>query len=194
MNIKPIFNPDTNVDQSNYYWFQEGFLQPEVDQIEELAAGYPEEKATIVGEDSDEVRKSNIKWLHPGPDTEWIYDRLMNCITEANDQIWKFDLKSILDSIQYTVYNGGGGHYHWHMDIGPGDISHRKISAIVQLSNEEDYTGGDFEISTGRGIYLVPKAKGTVALFPSFMLHRVTPVITGTRKSLVLWAGGGHYK
>jgi len=30
-------------------------------------------------------------------------------------------------------------------------------------------------------------------LFPSFMHHRITPVTKGTRKSLVLWVGGGSY-
>ena len=80
------------------------------------------------------------------------------------------------------------------MDIGPDAIAHRKISLVVQLSDSDDYVGGDFEIQTGRGVQSVSRTKGTVALFPSFLFHRVTPVISGTRKSLVLWAGGGHYK
>jgi PKHD-type hydroxylase len=80
------------------------------------------------------------------------------------------------------------------MDIGPNSIAHRKVSIIVQLSDEKDYTGGDFQIHTGRGIQALSKEKGMVAIFPSYLLHRVTPVLSGTRKSLVLWAGGGHYQ
>jgi len=194
MNVKPIFEPDLSVDQTNFYWFKEGFSSDEIDQINTLSDSYPFERATFVGGDSDDVRKSNIKWLHAHEPTEWIYDRLMACINEANNQLWKFDLHSLHDSIQYTVYEGGGGHYNWHMDIGPDAIAHRKISLVVQLSDSDDYVGGDFEIQTGRGVQSVSRTKGTVALFPSFLFHRVTPVISGTRKSLVLWAGGGHYK
>lgn len=45
----------------------------------------------------------------------------------------------------------------------------------------------------------VPYEAGTIAadrhvVSPSFLLHRVTPVHSGTRKSLVLWVGGGSYR
>jgi len=40
----------------------------------------------------------------------------------------------------------------------------------------------------------MPRGKGVSTFFPSFTMHRVTPVTKGTRKSLVLWIGGEHYK
>ena len=39
-----------------------------------------------------------------------------------------------------------------------------------------------------------PKGKGTVVIFPSYMMHRVSEVTKGTRESLVLWVGGDHYR
>jgi len=194
MNSKLIFEPDLSVDQTNFYFFEKGFCKADLNKIDKIAKKYPDEKATFVSGDSENIRKSTIKWLHPDENTEWIYDCLMTYVNEANNTLWKFDLHSIIDSIQYTVYNGGGGHYDWHMDIGPDSIAHRKVSIVVQLSDEKDYTGGDFQIHTGRGIQALSKEKGMVAIFPSYLLHRVTPVLSGTRKSLVLWAGGGHYK
>jgi PKHD-type hydroxylase len=113
--------------------------------------------------------------------------------TEAN-QLWGFDLHSIIDDIQFTEYEAGGGHYDWHIDIGPKTISHRKISIVIQLSDPEDYEGGDLELMPGNYSFAVPKKKGAVVLFPSFILHRVTPVTSGLRRSAVLWVGGSHYK
>jgi PKHD-type hydroxylase len=82
------------------------------------------------------------------------------------------------------------------MDIGSqGFMPFRKLSVTVQLSDPDEYDGGDLQFWTG-GQYPIsgPRGKGNVVIFPSFLLHRVTPVTTGTRKSFVLWLGGGHYK
>jgi PKHD-type hydroxylase len=79
------------------------------------------------------------------------------------------------------------------MDIGPHPINHRKISITIQLSDPDEYEGGDLELWAGVGQVKAPRFQGCAVLFPSYILHRVTPVITGTRKSLVLWVGGGHY-
>lgn len=125
---------------------------------------------------------------------EWVIDKIINQVTEANNTIWNFDLKSIIDSIQYTEYDGNGGHYDWHMDIGPGTISHRKISIVIQLSDPDEYIGGDLQLMTGTQHVTVPRGKGNVVIFPSFLLHRVVPLTGGNRKSLVLWVGGDHYR
>jgi len=101
------------------------------------------------------------------------------------------------EQIQYTEYYGTNkGHYDWHMDLGSqGFMKFRKISVTVQLSDSNEYEGGDLQIWTG-GQYpmTAPRGKGNVVIFPSFMMHRVTPVTSGTRKSFVLWLGGEHYK
>jgi PKHD-type hydroxylase len=193
MHSRPIFNPDLEIDQTEYYWFENGFSSNEVDTILETTKNYEFQQATFISGNSKDIRDSSIKWLTPDNNTTWIYDRLMNFVSEANS-LWKFDIHSVLDDIQYTEYRGGGGHYDWHIDIGPNSISHRKISVIVQLSNPSEYNGGILEINTGSNIKQTSNKKGAVIVFPSFLQHRVTPVSSGLRKSLVLWAGGGHYK
>ena len=117
-------------------------------------------------------------------------------IKEANDTIWNFDLYSVLDDIQYTEYHAtNDGHYGWHQDIGPGALSTRKVSITVQLSGPDEYEGGDLEYwKGGQDIQKAPRGKGVVFIFPSYMMHRVTPVTKGVRRSFVLWVGGGHYK
>jgi PKHD-type hydroxylase len=194
MILAPIFDVDTSVDQTNYYCFKQGFSEQELEWIDNLKELYPYEVATVVGgDDIQDVRKSKVKWIHIDNQSHWVYDKIKSFIVEAN-QIWKFDLSSIIDSIQYTEYYDDGGHYGWHMDIGQSPINHRKVSITIQLSDPEDYDGGELEIWTGTGIQKVEKHKGCAILFPSYMLHRITPVTKGTRKSLVLWVGGSNFR
>ena len=107
------------LDQTNYYWFKEGFTLNEIKSIENLSMDFPFEKATTISSNSeDKARKSQIKWLHLNPQTNWVYDKIIDMAIEANTT-WKFNLHSVIDSIQYTEYYEGGGQYDWHVDIGP---------------------------------------------------------------------------
>jgi PKHD-type hydroxylase len=128
---------------------------------------------------------------------------MMALSIEANDALWHFDLRSALECIQYTEYYASeNGHYDWHQDIGPGELpSRRKVSITIQLSESDEYEGGELLIckgSNGNGQLdansKCQRGKGVSVLFPSYMMHRVTPVTKGTRKSLVLWVGGSHYR
>lgn len=193
MNLRPSFDPNPNPNQSNYYWFDKVFSEKELFEIDKLQAKYQFNNGTTVGETEGDIRKSKIKWLPYTEESSWLYSKLADMVKEANS-IWEFDLNSIIDNIQYTEYYGGGGEYGWHMDIGPHPINHRKISITIQLSEPDGYLGGNLELWTGVGQVTAPRSKGCAVLFPSFMMHRVTPVASGTRKSLVLWVGGGAYK
>ena len=79
----------------------------------------------------------------------------------------------------------------------------RKLSVTVSLSNPEDYEGGllEFdlrnidEINTNNIIKckeILPK--GSIVVFPSYTWHRVSPVTSGTRLSLVQWNLGPGFK
>lgn len=200
-----IFDSGTNSPQQ-WYWFQNGLTREEVDKVIKLASELPEaERATTIGSgDGGSVRSSMIKWIPTHNATwNWLYERMMDLSVEANDELWKFDLRTALESIQYTEYYASeNGHYDWHQDIGPGELpSKRKVSITIQLSESDEYEGGDLMICTGSNgsgqldnNEICPRGKGVGVLFPSYMMHRVSPVTKGTRKSLVLWVGGGHYR
>lgn len=196
MNVKPIIPQNTNIDQTNYYTFGKIFSDEELVWISNLQNLYPLVGATVIGSESETnpIRKSSIKWIHHDEYSAWLYDKMVDLAIKANNELWDFNLHSVLDSIQYTEYYNDGGHYDWHVDVGPGSINHRKISITVQLSDPEEYEGGDFELWTGGEFKTLPKSKGDVIIFPSFLMHRITPITKGTRKSLVLWIGGGSYK
>jgi PKHD-type hydroxylase len=194
MDLYPIYGIDNTINQTNYYSFDSAFSEQELEWINNLQNLYNFEIASTIAGDTTEFRKSKIKWLQHDSKSAWVYDRIRDLSVQANDAIWKFNLHSIIDSIQYTEYYEGGGHYNWHTDIGPGSINHRKISVTIQLSDPNEYEGGDLEIWSGGNFQTMPKQKGEAVLFPSFLLHRVTPVTKGVRKSLVLWVGGSPYK
>lgn len=198
MNIRPVFDNNPYIDQTEYFWYQEGFSEEELEWLDNLKNLYPYEIASVIGStdptESKDIRHSRIKWINLDERSEWLYEKLKNFAIDANNSIWNFNLHSIVDSIQYTEYPEGGGHYDWHVDIGPGSINHRKISIVTQLSDPEEYEGGELEIWAGGSFKVIPKIKGCTVLFPSFLMHRVTPVTKGLRRSLVLWVGGDSYK
>jgi PKHD-type hydroxylase len=131
---------------------------------------------------------------------QWIYRELHPLVHEANQAAgWNYHW-DWSESCQFTKYDGSKKqHYDWHTDAGVrinenGKV--RKLSMIVALVDGSQYEGGDFEINTSspekEEIYVIKEAKikGTVVVFPSFVWHRVKPVTSGTRYSLVNWHQG----
>jgi PKHD-type hydroxylase len=70
----------------------------------------------------------------------------------------------------------------------------RKLSLVMQLSDPYEYEGGELQLKTGHNDITIPKQKGLVTIFPSFTLHRVTPLTSGTRRTLVVWVAGPPFK
>ena len=174
----------------NYYWFKKAFSEEEIERIEKISKKYTKESATTFGDNKD-YRKSDIKWLNENDETKWIYERFREAINVANDEQFEFVLNPLLhETLQYTEYDSKKeGHYGWHIDIGEGKFGGRKLSIVLMLN--DDYEGGELEIWE-KGF--VPKGKGNLFVFPSYLLHRVMPVTKGLRKSLVLWANGPTLK
>lgn len=198
----PCFPSNPKLDLVNYYFFPKGFDSFDIDRILSISELYEFQDAKVHTHDNSEtvdveIRESSIKWLIAEVDkTEWIYERLMGCVIEANTEMWGFDINHFKDAIQYTEYHDDKkGHYDWHIDIGTGNSGTRKISIVVQLSDPEDYEGGELQLQTGGENHIsIIKKKGAITLFPSYLTHRVTPVTKGIRKSLVLWVGGSTFR
>jgi PKHD-type hydroxylase len=134
-------------------------------------------------------RRTKISWIPKTRDFLHLYKLLFELIKKSNDEFYNFKLSEIIESIQYSVYTSEDqGHYDWHVDMGPTHF--RKLSVVCHLSDPSEYEGGNLQINTGGNIVDVEKSLGTVIIFPSYMLHRVTPVTRGTRRTLVLWISG----
>ena len=83
--------------------------------------------------------------------------------------------------------------YDWHLDIGKTDTSTRKLSLSVQLTDPNDYEGGELVLRDYQNERPV-KELGSVIVFPSYLSHRVNRVTTGERWSLVAWVHGPPFR
>ena len=180
------------------------FTQEELGWIENIADGL-EEDIPQMGEalpNGDQpwrnvdFRKSKVKWIGMNPDTRWLFDKISWLIAQANRDLFKFDIWGHWETgIQYTIYDEQGSHYDWHMDIGAGLSSIRKLSITVLLNEPEvDFNGGDLEFKQAKENVAVPRVGNSAVIFPSYMLHRVSPVNAGVRKSLVFWCTGPPFR
>ena len=126
------------------------------------------------------TRKSSIGWVS---DLGFLNERLTNKLRET------FDINGMevtgLGPFQFTEYNKGE-YFNWHMD---GDNTlHRDRFASIVIQLNGDYGGGILQIKNiKRELVPMENKIGTLYIFDSRLLHRVTPVETGVRYSLVNW-------
>ena len=192
---KVIIEKDVSeVVQNNYYWFKTGFNDDDISKIIKISENYEFNTGTTFSGIDENYRRSKVKWLSYNDDSKWLYDKIFKYATEANNNCYKFRLHYLQDSLQYTFYDSSNeGKYDWHLDIGKGSNSLRKLSGVILLNDTSEFEGGLLQMMTGSKPITIPLEKGSVVFFPSFILHRVTPVTKGKRISLVFWIGGDHY-
>ena len=182
------------VELDNFYFFREVFSKDEIEKILAEASKYQYETGRVTNTVDHTYRSSKIKWIKQNESSKWIYDKLATLVKKANDALWKFDLIGFGEDVQIGEYEADqNGHYDWHLDVGK-KTCYRKISISVQLSNPDEYEGGELQFQVGRNVIVAPKEVGTAILFPSYFLHRVTPVTNGRRCSLVLWVSGKPFR
>ena len=162
-----------------------------------------------------DLRNSKNAWI---PSEHWIGGFIWHYIERANRENFLYDITNIdSESIQYTSYSVGQ-YYGWHTDsdlsihykpeeikesetINPIEYlnktceSVRKISFVLQLSDPDDYEGGNLQLLASNGKpYFAPRKRGTIILFDSRTQHRVLKVTKGIRKSLVGWVVGPRWR
>ena len=159
-------------------------------------------------------RNSKNAWV---PTTHWTAGLVWHYVERANRENFLYDIRNIDgESMQFTQY-GIGEFYGWHNDAGisgqykPVSVGNhhegraqdylnenlelvRKLSFVVQLSDPDDYEGGNLQLLAEDGkSYFAPRKRGTVIVFDSRTQHRVLKVTKGVRKSLVGWVVGKRW-
>lgn len=180
-----------------FHLIPEALSPEECDQLIALCQSGPMKDAGLVRQTkSHEIRRAELSWLDDLPEAAWVMDRMVRLVAQANRDSFGFDLTEFAESPQVARYGAEReGHFDWHTDIGAGALAaKRKLTIVVQLSEPEAYDGGALELRPDSHIRHVPRDRGTAVLFPSFVLHRVTPVIFGTRWSLTLWSHGPAFR
>lgn len=111
-----------------------------------------------------------------------------------NAMSYRFDLTGFSERIQYSVDHGSeGGHHDWHVDQGPL-MTRRKHSLSRQLTDPSHYQCGDLQFLAGSNIGTAPRDRGMLIAFPSYGVHLVAAVASGTRNSLVIWITGPQFR
>ena len=136
------------------------------------------------------TRKTQLKWL----DANDTINRVMrDYMMEANSNFFNYEITR-QELIQFGKYENGG-HYTWHQDpIKEQTDICRKLTTAIFLSDPTTYEGGVFEFYDGDNITIPTVDQGSVIVFASQDWHRVTPVTSGVRFSLVQWAVGPKFK
>ena len=200
-------------------WYFTDIPSDIVDSIEkDLSVNYEQnmEQSRLVGNGIDlGKRNSQNTWV---PAHHWISGFCWHYVNKANQENFLYDVSNIdCNSIQFTKYEEGQ-HYGWHNDAGILALSKpsfdgknnsliatdflnqkaeliRKLSFVLQLSDPEDYDGGNLQLLNEEGnSYFAPRKKGTMIVFDSRTQHRVLKVKRGVRKSLVGWVVGPRWK
>jgi len=205
----------------NCYTFKSVFSDEACDKIIEIGEALPTEDGQAGGQVNKDFRNSKISWIAPherylaeppiNPEAPagdmyqeynacWIYEKLAALVYKANAESWQFQIDGFREKLQYTRYehdpdDPAPAKFDAHLDLGGTNINRcRKISAVVQLSGSNAYEGGDLEIHRSDSPMTATRERGSVTLFPSYLMHRVTAVTGGKRSSLVVWLSGEPFR
>jgi len=176
------------------YCFYSGiFTDEEIDNIIKIGNAEDIINAEVEGK-NDGVRNTKISWVPSNkPQNVWLFQKLTDIIHSANNRYFNFDIDAI-ENLQYSLYNEGYFYKnHTDMLVNAPRYKVRKLSFSLQLTDEDEYDGGDLTFLDNTKLQ-PPKSKGTIVLFPSYTLHNVSMVTRGTRKVLVGWVIGPSFK
>ena len=180
------------VDKVDHYAFwNNAFSREECQTIINIAKN----KGLIQGKTKgvSDVRDSKICWLYPNDAMDWAFRRVTDIILNLNERFFQFDLFAFNEGFQFTNYEAPSGKYGKHIDRGI-NMPVRKLSISIQLTNPEEYEGGELYLYEQDKGNLMDKTQGTLIMFPSYVLHEVMPVTKGERNSLVTWVTGKQFK
>lgn len=184
--------------QESHAFWEGAFSPPECESIIKMGIDKGLKQGGVQSLDDNnavdtDIRSCSVSWINPIEESDWLYRRCSSITIELNKQFFNFDLFGILEDMQFTRYEASGERYGKHIDVSiNGSI--RKLSFVLQLSNPKDYEGGELVLHLGEVPTVIPKKQGFVTVFPSYVLHEVTPVTKGTRYSLVSWITGKPFK
>lgn len=184
------------LDPNNYYIVNDHFSENELFNIIQLSNKFERENGVIgAGKLDKDYRTSQISWIKINNCSKWIYEKMTNLINYVNEDYYNYELNSI-ENFQFTRYTSNySSRYKKHIDTSyTASDRVRKLSLVMQLSEPEEYDGGDLVLHTSESPIIIEKKKGRIVFFPSHVLHEVTPVTSGTRMSLVGWISGPKLK
>lgn len=179
------------------------FNDEEIEKIKDCASWYDPIQAGVTNGQEDklfvlnpEIRKGDVVFIPHSEKMDWMFRKVRIAIDNLNNIYFRFNIV-FLECFQYSIYNVGD-HYDYHRDVFAHGINalyeQRKLSFTIQLSDPNEYEGGDLEFYNPTGPVKSNRAKGSITVFPSYHYHRVSPVTKGKRIALVGWIVGPDFQ
>ena len=127
-----------------------------------------------------------------------IFNDIINKSYITNLNQFGFDINPIEhqnDLANYNIYNSEtNDNYDWHIDTSQDPYQDIKLTLIINLS-EKEYEGGDLILQTTNEFVAQEfREPGYAIMFPSYIRHKVTPVVKGVRKNIAFFLSGPYFK
>lgn len=198
-------DPDSRM-RKTYPWiyWDNAFGEEEIQKICEHFDAKSEAFNDVV--EKKDFRNSNVKIIEFDTDKElhWVFQKINLIVEQVNYQYYNFDLNGY-DHIRYKEYFpfSEKENFMFHQDLALGNAMKsdmygtRKLSLSLLLNEPEiDFEGGELQINTSEESLAdtIKMKKGQMVLYPSFLIHRISTVKTGKRKSLDVWVEGPKFR
>ena len=147
---------------------------------------------------AENVKKtSSVKIIYYKKMKDILHTIIQTCRQVANEQ-FGYDLNEIydLDGCLLNMYKSSdSAEYHWHTD-GENILPHVdvKLTVLINVSTKK-YEGGDFYICAGKEKHIKElNEPGNILMLKSHLLHKVTPVTKGERRTLTIFLKGPSFR
>jgi len=179
----------------NYYYWDDVFSSKDIKNINSLVKNHKnrEEDKTLKAYNATKsstvyhIKMKHLKDLLKIP---------MSLIIEGNRNNYGYDIFECGDEmfLNFNIYEKNQ-EYDWHKDVDLSNFVDLKLTALINVS-DKNFTGGEFFLLNSKQPTPVPELDkpGSMVIFNSFILHKVNPVIKGTRKTLTFFIKGPSLK
>lgn len=140
----------------------------------------------VNGDINTNIRKSNQVFFPYYTKFTFLLEK-MSKLLNKHIVVQGFNLDLEHSQFQFTKYQTDD-YFNWHTDADGGKIKDydRYCSVVIQLNDK--YDEGDLQIKNNKNeILTIEKGIGNLILFLSNIEHRVLPIKSGIRYTLVNW-------
>ena len=182
-----------------YYYLQDLIKKEVIDQINDICetcSYYKEDpfNTAAINNDGTRLKYSDTSFVKY-KDLKPVLEETAELLTQTSRTEFGYNVYNLNmhDPIIYNKYHTDMNRYDWHGDGSDDPRYDIKITALINISQEE-YEGGEFQIFVcGEKTVTEFANPGDVILLKSHVQHRVLPVTSGERKTLAIFLPGPKF-